>query len=181
MVYVFLADGFEEMEAIGVIDILRRAELDVVCVGVTGNIVTGSHGISLLTEDTADSIEPGEDIKAVVLPGGMPGTLNLDKSKKVHEFLDFAAEHNILIAAICAAPSVLGRKGLLKGKSAVCFPGYENLLEGAELKDEAVVECGGIITGKGPGVTTEFALKIVEVLCGSDKSDNIRKALQCRQ
>lgn len=179
MIYMFLADGFEETEAVVTADILRRAELSVVLAGVSGNIVTGAHGMSILADDTADNLTDDEGCDAVILPGGMPGTLNLDKSAAVHSFLDKTHAAGGLIAAICAAPSILGRKGMLRGVSATCFPGFEDQLDGAVLSSAPVVECGNFITAKGPGVTTDFALKIVERLCGRESSDSIRKAMQC--
>lgn len=122
MIYVFLADGFEEVEAISTIDMLRRAELEVCVVGVGGDVVSGSHNITVGCDINENLAEPDENLQAVVLPGGMPGTLNLEKSKAVQKFIDYAAENNRIIAAICAAPSVLGHRGLLEGKKATCFP-----------------------------------------------------------
>lgn len=115
MVYVFLADGFEECEALAPADILRRGGIDLKTVGVTGKTVTGAHGIPVICDITADEAVK-EDLSAVILPGGMPGTLNLRKSRAVQEFIDFAAEKGLIIGAICAAPSILGAKGLLKNK-----------------------------------------------------------------
>lgn len=181
MVYVFLADGFEEIEAIGIIDVLRRANLNVVAVGIDSKSVCGSHGIEVMADVSADEITPDENLEAVVLPGGMPGTVNLDKSEKVHEFIDYAFNTGKLCAAICAAPSVFGRSGILKNREATCYPGFENELKGARLSDEYVVKSGNVITGRGPGVTTDFALEIAEYLVGKETSESIRKGMQCRR
>ncbi len=181
MVYVFLADGFEEIEAIGTIDVLRRANIEVITVGVGSKKVKGSHGIEVMADAAEDEISPDERLDAVMLPGGMPGTVNLDKSQKVHELIDYAYSSGKLCAAICAAPSVLGHSGILKGKTATCYPGFESELSGATLSDEYVVQSGNIITGRGPGVTVDFALKMVEYLLDEKTAENIRKGMQCRK
>ena len=124
MIYIFLAEGFEECEALAPIDILRRAGLDVKTVGIGSKIVTGSHNIPIVC-DLEETELSTENLEAVILPGGMPGTLNLENSPTVQKFLEFAAKNQLIIAAICAAPSILGHKGLLKGKKATCFTGFE--------------------------------------------------------
>lgn len=139
MVYVFLADGFEEVEALTPVDLLRRAGAEVRTVGVGSKNITGAHGITVacnMSEDeAAESIkEAPEALEMTVLPGGMPGTLNLGKSGTVSHFLDAAAECGAFIGAICAAPSVLGAKGLLRGRRAVCYPGFEDKLTGRRSK-----------------------------------------------
>ena len=130
MVLVFLADGFEEIEALTTVDVLRRAELEVVTVGIGDKLIRGAHGI-LVGTDTDDSRIPTKDLQAVVLPGGMPGTLHLEKADAVQQMIEFALVNGALIAAICAAPSILGHKGLLENRRAVCFPGFEEELCGA--------------------------------------------------
>ena len=132
MVYVFLADGFEECEALAPAVILRRGGIDLKTVGVTGKTVTGAHGIPVICDITADEAVK-EDLSAVILPGGMPGTLNLKKSRAVQEFIDFAAEKGLIIGAICAAPSILGAKGLLKNKKATCFTALKKSLRAQAL------------------------------------------------
>ena len=158
MVYVFLANGFEETEAIAPIDILRRCELDVVTVGVGEEVITSSHGISVIPDITEVDFVPSEEIDMIVLPGGMPGTLNLEKSRTVQEAIDYCTENGKYIGAICAAPSVLGKKNLLKGKKATCFPGFEDFLLGAEFTGAPVELDGKIITARGAGVAVEFGL-----------------------
>ena len=179
MVYVFLANGFEETEAIAPIDILRRCELDVVTVGIGEEVITSSHGISVIPDITEVDFVPGEEIDMIVLPGGMPGTLNLEKSRTVQEAIDYCTEKGKFIGAICAAPSVLGKKNLLKGKKATCFPGFEDFLLGAEFTGAPVELDGKIITARGVGVAVEFGLKLAEVLKGKAASDKIRAAMRC--
>ena len=116
MIYMFLAEGFEETEAIAPLDILRRAELEIATVGVGRKTVTGSHGISVVADVMDCEIMPDENCQGIILPGGMPGTLNLEKSETVGKFIEYAVKNNLVIGAICAAPSVLGHKGILMGK-----------------------------------------------------------------
>lgn len=179
MIYVFLAPGFEEMEALAPVDILRRAELDVCTVGVGSRTVTGSHGITVAA-DLCDSDAAPDDMEAVVLPGGMPGTLHLEQSQTVMNFLDYAVKVNAYIAAICAAPSILGHKGLLEGKEAICFPGFEQELAGARLSSQTVAVDGKIITAKGAGAAVDFGLALVECLKNKARAELLRKSLQCR-
>jgi 4-methyl-5(b-hydroxyethyl)-thiazole monophosphate biosynthesis len=176
MIYVFFANGFEEVEAVATVDMLRRAELEVCTVGVGGVKVAGAHGI-VMDCDLADTqAHADEALEAVVLPGGMPGTLNLEKSQVVQQFIDYAVAHGKLVAAICAAPSILGHKGLLEGKEATCFPE----LYGAKLSDRFVCRDGQFITGRGAGVAIDFGLAIAAEFAGQAKADAIRASLQCR-
>ena len=181
MIYVFLADGFEETEAIAPIDILRRAEKDVVTVGIGSDTVQSSHGITMLCDITDMQVQLDDRLEMIILPGGMPGTLNLEKSAVVQAAIDFCMDKNIPVAAICAAPSILGKKGLLKGRKAICFPGFEKFLEGAELSSDSVVTDGNITTGVGPGAALEFGLTLAAVLCGKAESDRIAAGMQCRR
>ena len=179
MIYIFLADGFEETEAIAPIDMLRRAGKDVVMVGIKNDAVRSSHGVPVLCDMTDMQVELDERLEMIVLPGGMPGTLNIEENPVVQQSIDYCAEHNIPIGAICAAPSIIGKKGLLEGKEAICFPGFEKFLTGAKLSDKKVVTDGIFTTAAGAGVAVEFGLKLVEILEGSDKADSVRKAIQC--
>ena len=179
MVYVFLADGFEIIEALAPVDMLRRAKIDVKTVGVSSEIVTSSCGVGVKCDMTIDEFD-FYDVEAVVLPGGMPGTLNLENSSAVQKVIDNANNTNAFICAICAAPSILGHKGLLSGKKAVCFPGFENSLEDCESCCEYVVTDGKFITAKGAGVCIDFGLEIVKQLRGGELSDEIRKSIQSR-
>lgn len=178
MVYVFLAQGFEDVEALATVDILRRGGTDVQTVGVGEKTVISSHKIPVVA-DITDSEVKKDNLEAVVLPGGMPGTLNLEKSPVVQEYIDYAVENDLYVCAICAAPSVLGHKNLLKGKKATCFPGFEKDLYGAETTGEFAVADGKFITGKGAGAAIEFALLITEKLQGRTIADKIRESLQC--
>ncbi len=179
MIYVFLADGFEETEAIAPIDILRRAELDVVTVGINDDCVKSSHGIAMLCDITDMQVELDERLQMIVLPGGMPGTLNLEKNAVVQSAVDYCVKNGVPVGAICAAPSILGKKGVLSGKEAICFPGYEKYLTGAKISDKKVVTDGIFTTAAGAGAAIEFGLELVRVLKGKDASEHIRAAIQC--
>jgi 4-methyl-5(b-hydroxyethyl)-thiazole monophosphate biosynthesis len=177
MIYLFLEDGFEEIEALAPIDILRRAGAELKTVGESGRVVTGSHGVSV-TADLLESDVSFENMDMVILPGG-PGTSNHEKSSVVREALQYCEERKKLIGAICAAPSVLGHLGILRGKKAVCFPGYESELEGATVLQEPVCVSKNIITARGAGVAVEFALALTAAVFGDKKSEEIRKSIQC--
>ncbi len=179
MIYCFLADGFEETEAIAPIDILRRAGVGVVTVGIGGRAIVGAHGIAVGADVSDAEIGEPNNIDGVILPGGMPGTLNLEKSAVVQKFIDKAAENGKLLAAICAAPSILGRKKLLTGKKATCFDGFEQFLEGAEYVDAPCITDGNIITARGAGAAIEFGLALAEYLAGKDEADSLRKGMKC--
>ena len=177
MIYLFLADGFEETEAVTPLDLLRRAGAEVKTVGVGGRKITGSHGIEI----TADLEEREVDVSGlemVILPGGMPGTKNLEQSPIVRATVMACARNGKKVAAICAAPSVLGHMDLLREHRAVCFPGYEQELDAREVGTEAVCVSGNYITGRGAGVAAAFGLKLVEALFGVEKAEKIAKEIQ---
>ncbi len=178
MIYVFLADGFEEIEALSVVDILRRANIEVKTVGVGKKNPIGTHNIrveaDILIEEAVS-----DRLSGVVLPGGLPGAWNLKTSKRVEELTRLVAEQGGLVSAICAAPAVLGDWGLLDGKKAVCYPGFEDRLFGARTVDAPAVSDGKTVTGRGAGVAVDFALEIVSVLCGEAESRKIKEAMQC--
>ena len=179
MVYVFLAEGFEEVEALTPVDVLRRCGVDVKTVGIGGKTITGSHKIPV-TADLTENELTFDGLEAVILPGGMPGTLNLEKNQTVQQYLSYANSKELFICAICAAPSILGHNGMLTGLKATCFPGFEKDLLGAEVKSDLAVADGIFITGKGEGAAMEFALLIAENLCGKEVSEKTRKSLQCQ-
>ena len=181
MIYVFLAKGFEEVEAIATIDVIRRAEIEVCTVGVGSKLIVGSHNIPVFCDLEENEVSADDNVDGIILPGGMPGTLNLEKNKTVNDFIDYAVKNNKLIAAICAAPSILGHKGLLAGKEATCFPGFENELEGATISDKYVVTDGNIITARGMGSAIDFGLAISEYFCGKDEALRLKNTLQCPQ
>ena len=178
MLYMFLAQGFEEVEALAPLDVLRRAGIDVKTVGVGDNFITGSHGVTVVCDLSTTGLELPEFLDGVILPGGMPGTVNLEKSRTVQAFIDYAYEKHEFLCAICAAPSILGHKGYLNGKEATCFPGYEEELEGAIISDKSVVRDGKIITAKGMGVATEFGLEIVASFLGKEKAESVKRKIQ---
>lgn len=177
MVYVFLADGFEEVEAIEPIDIMLRAGLDVKTVSLGNDLVTGAHGIRVAADIMIDEVDC-EQLDAVVLPGGGLGHENLDASESVHAIINYAVAHGKYVCAICASPSILGRKQLLNGKKATCFPGFEEYLYGAEyVTDKAVVD-GKIITARGAGAAAEFGFEIVTALKSKEVADEVRAIMQ---
>lgn len=173
MIYVFLAEGFEEIEALTPVDCLRRAGIAVQTVGVGGSVIQGSHGVSVAADLTEDAIELNGDLDMIVLPGGMPGTLNLGKSEAVQSAVAYCAEHDRWIAAICAAPSILGDLGLLSGRKATCYPGFEERLTGCTALALPTVRDGRFITGRGPGAAMDFALELITVLADADKAKQI--------
>lgn len=179
MIYVFLAQGFEEIEALATVDILRRAGLTVKTVGIGGTEITGSHGITVKADMTEQESAQQHPV-AVVLPGGLPGADNLNENQTVSAAITYAAEHGNVIGAICAAPYILGRKGLLNGKKAVCYPGYEPQLIGVEIVPDAAVIDGNIVTGKGAGAVFDFALSLVSVLVSPQKAVELQESMQCR-
>lgn len=180
MIYVLLADGFEEMEAIAPIDLLRRAGCRVQTVAVADTrTVTGAHAIPFTADITIDAVTT-DGLQAVVLPGGMPGTRNLEASAAVQALIDYAWEHQVVLGAICAAPSILGHKGLLRGKRAVCYPGFEEALEGAVVDTALTVTDGTVVTAKGAGAATEFGLALVRLLVDADTADKLREGIQCK-
>ncbi len=176
-VYAFFADGFEEIEALTTIDVLRRAGMNVEIVSVTPDeIVVGAHNVSILCDVNFENCD-FFDAELLFLPGGMPGAATLDKHEGLRKLILSFVEKGKPVAAICAAPMVLGKLGLLKGKKATCYPGFEQYLEGAECVKEHVVRDGNIITGMGPGAAMEFALDIVDLLAGKEKVDELVEAM----
>lgn len=178
MIYIFLADGFEEVEALGTLDVLRRCEIKTKTVGVGGQEITGAHGIKVHADIPDAEIRLNEDLDAVVLPGGMPGTTNLGKSDAVRDALKFAQKNNILICAICAAPTVLGQLGMIDGKRVTCFPGCETGLGNATYTAERITEDGRIITGNGPAAALLFGEKIASHFVGNEKAHQVLKNMQ---
>ena len=178
MIYMFLADGFEEVEALCPLDVLRRAGLEVTTVGIGGkDTVVGAHGI-VVQADIPDVMYRDSSPEMVILPGGMPGSSNLDASKIVDAALRVASKKCAYMCAICAAPMVLGKRGYLAGKSAVCYPGFEEYLEGAIIpEDTTLVRDGNIITAKGMGVAFDFGLELVRALKDDATAENIKKSV----
>ena len=180
MFYCFLADGFEETEALAPIDILRRAQIEVCTVGVGGEVIRGSHNIPVTADITIDDFEINEDIRGVILPGGMPGTKNLYAEERVLDAVRFCDKHGLLVCSICAAPSIPGRLGLLDGRQATCFPGFESDLKGALATGAHVAVDGNMITAKGAGCALEFGFAIVSAVLGEEAAEKIAVSMQCR-
>lgn len=176
-VCVFLADGFEEIEGLTVVDLLRRADVEVTTVSITGAYtIHGAHGIDIQADKLfEDTNFEGQDM--LVLPGGMPGTLNLEKHEGLKQLLKKFYEEEKFIAAICAAPSVFGKYGFLRGRRATAYPGFEDALEGAEIATEAVVVSDFVITSRGMGTAIPFSLSLIEQLEGKEKAEKIGKSI----
>jgi 4-methyl-5(b-hydroxyethyl)-thiazole monophosphate biosynthesis len=167
MIAVLLADGFEEIEALTPVDMLRRAGYDVKTVGITGKIVCGSHKIPVICDTVPDEIEL-DKVSLAVFPGGMPGALNLDSADFTDKIISAVIKNGGRLAAICAAPLILGRRGLLKNKRAVCYPGFESELSGAEIVDLPVVTDGNITTAKDMTASLAFANELVSLIKGEE-------------
>lgn len=173
---IFLAEGFEEVEALAVVDVLRRAGAVVRMVSVSGKkYATGSHQICVQADEVFGE-KTYEEADVVILPGGMPGTLHLKAHEGVRSVVKRAAQEKI-VAAICAAPTVLADMGLLEGKDATCYPGMEKEMCKAVCREEKVVQSGNIITGRGLGTAIDFALKLTEVLFGREQKEKVRETI----
>lgn len=183
MIYCFLADGFEEIEALATVDILRRAAVEVTTVSMNDELtVCGSHNIKVFADITAADFPSDKSvITGAIYPGGMPGaeTLSSGKNTLPSDIARYCVENDIIVGAICAAPIVLGRIGLLSGKNATCYPGFEDELEGAQYTGKKVTVDKNIITGRGPGCSIDFALTLVSKIKGEELSKEIRKTMQC--
>ncbi len=173
MIYLLLAEGFEEIEALMPLDLLRRAGLDVQTVAITRNPVCGAHGIRVTADITPS--EANEPIELLLLPGGMPGAANLDAAPEVDALLSRAVANGGHIGAICAAPMILGRRGLLAGRRATCFPGFEGELLGANLQPGArVITDGPVTTAIGMGAAGEFGLALLHALGHAEKAEELK-------
>lgn len=180
-VYLFLADGFETIEALTVVDMLRRAKVSIKTVSITEKkSVTSAHKITVEADEIFSQCD-FSDAQMLVLPGGIPGTPNLEAHTGLNKLIDESVNKGIKIAAICAAPSILGKKGLLVGKQATAYPGYEEELLGAKAVDAKVVVDGQYITARGMGTTIEFALTILKELGQEAIANQIGDAIQFSQ
>lgn len=175
---IFLGDGFEEIEALTVVDVLRRGNIDIKSMSLKDTLsVEGSHNIKI-TSDMPFDYEYAKNCDMIILPGGLTGTNNLKNHTGVIEILEYFVQNNKNIAAICAAPSILGEKNYLNGKKALCYPNFEKYLFGAELeKNKNVVTDGIFTTSRGPATSMEFALKLLEILNGDECSKNVAKGM----
>ena len=180
MVYIFLAEGFEEIEALTVVDMLRRAKIGIAMVSITrNNMVTGAHKIKIVTDILFEDSEYG-DAEMFILPGGMPGTTNLMQHDGLGKLLVQAGKKGKNLAAICAAPRVLGSKGLLKGKNATCYPGTEDISFGAKYLDADVIADGNVITSRGMGTAIDFSLSLITRLKNKEEAIKVAEAIQYR-
>lgn len=179
MVYVLLAEGFELVEAMAPVDILRRAKVEVRTVGVTGKTVRASNGVPV-TADLEIAEASAEGLDCVVLPGGLPGTTNLEGSDSVQGLIDFCVKEGKLLGAICAAPSILAHKGLLDGREATAFPSFQKDIEegGGRLSGKFVCKDGRFITARGMGVSTQFGLALAAELASPEAAAEIKKSIQ---
>jgi 4-methyl-5(b-hydroxyethyl)-thiazole monophosphate biosynthesis len=178
-VYEFLADGFEEIEGLAPVDILRRASVEVVTVSITGSkTVHTSHGVTLLADTTFEEAGDFADADMLLLPGGMPGSTNLNAHEGVRQALLRQNAQGKRIGAICAAPMVLGSLGLLKGRKATCSPGFHDRLTGAEYTAELYQEDGNIITGEGPAATLPYAYKILGYFVPQEQVEALQRKMQ---
>lgn len=176
-VAVFLAEGLEEIEGLTVVDVLRRAGVEVTTISISEKKeVTGSHNITILS-DALFSEADWSGLDGVILPGGMPGTTNLMEHEGVRKVIQKFADQKKLVAAICAAPSVLGQAGLLQGRRATCYPGFEEQLTGAQCCEEQVVRDGNIITSRGMGTAIPFALALTSYFLGQEKADEVKTSI----
>jgi len=174
-VCVHLATGFEELEAVAVLDVLRRAGIEVLMVSMTRELnVTSARGL-MVTADVLFEDVDYDNIDMIVLPGGIPGSTNLAEHAGLKQKIGRFADQGKYLAGICAAPMVYGQMGLLRGKTAVCYPGFEKYLDGAEITSERVVQTGNFITAKGPGTALEFSLKLVEILKGIEAAEKVKE------
>lgn len=174
---VFFGTGYEEIEALTVVDLCRRAGIDTQMVSVTDALsVTGSHGISVNMDKMFDEVA-FDELDMIVLPGGMPGTLNLEAHAGLMEQVDLFHKAERYIAAICAAPSIFGHRGILEGKKACSYPGFEKDLKGANVVFDSVVSDGHVITSRGMGCAIDFALEIIKVLCGEEEAKQKAEAI----
>ncbi len=177
MVYILLADGFEDIEALAPIDILRRAGVEIQLVSITYDpIVRSAHGVKFVTDEVIGNID-FKEADMLILPGGLPGATNLDACKPLRQGLLQHYEAGKKIAAICAAPLVLGHLGILQGRKATCYPGFETELTGAEYTAALVQTDGPIVTGKGPGAAMEFGYTLLEVLGKKSEADQLREGM----
>ncbi len=183
MVYLFLGDGFEEVEALTPVDYLRRAGVEIKTVGVTGEYVTGTRGIVVKADVMLEDVCKKGDGDMIIMPGGLGGTENMENSDDVMDMINDAYERGAYIAAICAAPTILAKIGILEGRECICYPDMAAVLSqyGGIVKDEAVVVDGNFITSKSAGTAEIFALKLIEILCGKEASEQVRNSIYARE
>lgn len=177
-VYVFLADGFEEIEGLMVVDLLRRAGISLTTVSIMGRAcVTGRSNISVMADCLFEDVASFEDGEMLVLPGGMPGTTYLEEYKPLQELIRAYDKQGKRLAAICAAPTVYGKMGLLDGKEATCYPGMEEMLLGAKASADKFVTDGNYTTSRGLGTALEFSLELIRLLTDAETAEKVAKSV----
>lgn len=177
MIYVLMADGCEEIEALTPVDLLRRGGVQVRTVGMKRREIQGAHGIVFQADIQREQLSLSE-MEGIVLPGGLEGTEELDRDPLVHQLIDDCMERALLVAAICAAPRILGKRGLLKGRKATVYPSFQKELQGALLSKEPVCQDGNIVTAVGMGASVAFGAKLLELLKGTETARRILSAIQ---
>lgn len=177
MIYILLADGFEDIEALVPRDVLYRAGIDIQTVGIGSNLVKSTNKLEVKVDKVINEVS-FDSLEGIILPGGMPGATNLQKNDSVLKLINFCYKNNLMIAAICAAPMILGKMGILNGKESCCYPGFEKYLEGAIVNEKNVNVCQNIITSRGPGTSFDFAFAILKYLKGSDVESKISSQIQ---
>lgn len=174
---IFLADGYEEIEALAVVDVFRRAGIEMDMVSISEELLTnGSHKIQVMADKLLKDIA-FEEYDMLILPGGLRGMQNLENCESLMQQIDAFYEQDKYVAAICASPSILGRRGILAGKQATAYPGFEDELKGATVVDAGAVRNGNVITGRSMGSAIEFALLLVETLLGKEKAEEIAEQI----
>ena len=176
MVYILLGTGFEEVEAIAPCDILRRGGVEVAFAGIGGLLVAGSHGIAVKADVTVEDIDR-EKLDMIVLPGGLGGVSSMEKSAAARDVIRWAWDNGKLVAAICAAPTLLSQLGITEGKRCVCYPGLEHEMGSAKMEDAATVQDGPLLPGRGPGAAVDYGLMLLKVLRGEQTARQVQTGM----
>ena len=180
MVYIFLSNGFEEIEALTQVDYLRRAGIEIYTVGIEGDCIYGAHNIPVICDTTIDKVDTGDDLEMIILPGGLGGVDGISGCERALEIIDYCSKNDIYIAAICAAPTILAKKGYLNGKHAVCYPAMLDELSMCSNTDGRVAIDGKIITASAAGVSEEFSFELISILKGKETAEKIRSGIVAR-
>lgn len=180
MVYIFLAHGFEEIEALTQVDYLRRAGVEIETVGIESDCIFGSHNIPVICDIEIADIRLDENLEMIILPGGLGGVEGISESPEAMRAIDYCAKNGIYIAAICAAPTILAKKGLLNGKHAVCYPSMLDELSDCSDTSGRVAKDGKFITAAAAGVSEEFSFALIEALCTSEAAEKVRQSIVAR-
>lgn len=180
MVYIFLANGFEEIEALTQVDYLRRAGIELYTVGIEGNRIHGAHNIPVICDKTIDEIEVNDNADMVILPGGLGGVDGISNCKKALDIIEYCVKNDKYVAAICAAPTILAKMGYLTGKHAVCYPAMlDELSDCSDISGRVAID-GKFITAAAAGVSEEFSFALIEALCGKDSAEKVRASIVAR-